>query len=239
MGVTLTAVDVSVIIPTINESENISRLIFDLHEGLARNGMKYEVIVVDDDSTDDTAALVNQISARNPSIKLLSRVGRRGIGSAIFEGFLMSKGRIIVTMDADFSHPPESVHKLVNAMGQSDVAVGSRYMPGGKMNAPLSRRVLSLVLNKVLRIILNLTVHDCTGGFISLKRTVFDAIGEINAKSGDFSFEIIYKSMMAGFTITEIPFVYRWRTTGKSKTNIVKFGLVYLRSAINLKLHSF
>jgi dolichol-phosphate mannosyltransferase len=112
-------------------------------------------------------------------------------------------------------------------------------MPGGKMKAPLSRRVLSLMLNKVLRLILNLTVHDCTGGFIALKRTVFDAIGEIKAKSGDFSFEIIYKSKMAGFTLKEIPFVYRWRTTGKSKTNILKFGWVYLRSAINLKLHSF
>jgi dolichol-phosphate mannosyltransferase len=77
MGVALTAVDVSVIIPTVNESENISRLIFDLHEGLARNGMKHEVIVVDDDSTDDTAALVSQISVVNPGIKLLSRMGRR------------------------------------------------------------------------------------------------------------------------------------------------------------------
>ena len=239
MGVALTAVDVSVIIPTVNESENISKLIFDLHEGLALNGVKHEVIVVDDDSTDDTATLVTQISAVNPSIKLLSRMGRRGIGSAIFEGFLISTGRIIVTMDADFSHPPKSVHTLVNAMGQYDVAVGSRYMPGGKMNAPLSRRFLSLVLNKILRLILSLTVHDCTGGFIALKRAVFDVIGEIKAKSGDFSFEIIYKSKMAGFTLTEIPFIYRWRTTGKSKTNIVKFGWEYLRSAINLKLHSF
>ncbi len=239
MGVALTAVDVSVIIPTVNESENISKLISDLHEGLARNGVEHEVIVVDDDSTDDTANLVTQISAVNPSIKLLSRMGRRGIGSAIFEGFLISTGRIIVTMDADFSHPPKSVHTLVNAMSQYDVAVGSRYMPGGKMNAPLSRRFLSLMLNKVLRLILSLTIHDCTGGFIALKRTVFDVIGEIKAKSGDFSFEIIYKSKMAGFTLTEIPFIYRWRTTGKSKTNIVKFGWEYLRSAINLKLHSF
>jgi dolichol-phosphate mannosyltransferase len=237
-GATLTTVDVSVIIPTVNESENISQLLFDLHDGLARNGLSHEVIVVDDDSTDDTAVLVRQMSTANSSIKLLSRLGRRGIGSAIFEGFLRSTGQIIVTMDADFSHPPEAVHTLVHAMGQYDVAVGSRYMPGGTMHAPLSRRLLSLLLNKALRRILSLTVHDCTGGFIALKRTVFDAIGEIKAKSGDFSFEIIYKSTRAGFTLTEIPFVYRWRITGKSKTNIVKFGWEYLHSALTLKLHS-
>ncbi len=231
----MTTVDVSVIIPTVNESENISQLLFDLHAGLARNGLSHEVIVVDDDSEDDTAALVQQMAAENSSIHLLSRPGRRGIGSAIFEGFLRSTGRVIVTMDADFSHPPEAVHTLVDAMEEYDVAVGSRYMPGGKMNGPLSRRLLSRLLNKVLRVLLNLTVHDCTGGFIALKRIVFDAIGEITATSGDFSFEIIYKSTKAGFTVTEIPFVYHWRTTGKSKTNVVKFGWTYLHSAFALK----
>lgn len=227
----------SVIIPTFNESENIGKLLIDLNQGLDSSRIKYELIIVDDDSSDDTATIVSQFSKADPRIKFISRKGKRGIGSAIFDGFLKSEGEVIVTMDADFSHPPESVIALIKAMNKYDVAVGSRYVSGGEMNGPLTRRVLSKMLNSVIVLILNLNIHDCTGGFMALKRKVFNSIDKIAGKSGDFSFEIIYKAKRAGFKITEIPFIYRWRTKGKTKTNVLKFGFEYLRSAIILRLH--
>jgi len=233
--ITLVYVYASVIIPTLNEGDNIENLVDQINQGLDYGGINHETIVVDDNSSDGTPFIVNNLCSKNPQNKLISINEKRGIGSAISEGFLKSKGNIIVTMDADFSHPPESVISLIKAIGDGDVVVGSRYMNGGKMNGPLTRRILSQILNRILNLILGLKVHDCTGGFIALRRDVLNSIGEIKAKSGDFSFEIIYKAKQAGFTITEIPFVYHWRTKGKTKTNIFKFGFNYLRSAIYLK----
>ena len=229
----------SVIIPTFNEGDNIGSLLTDLNQGLDRSGIGHEIIIVDDDSPDETVAIVSQLSEADQRIKLISRKGKRGIGSAIFEGFTESEGKVIVTMDADFSHPPESVIKLIEAVNKCDVAVGSRYISGGEMNGPLVRRVLSRMLNTVLVLILGLNIHDCTGGFIALGRDVFNSIDTITGKSGDFSFEIIYKAKKAGFKIIEVPFIYRWRTKGKTKTNVLKFGFEYLRSAINLRLSPY
>ncbi len=234
---TLSPVHASVIIPTFNESENIGKLLIDLDQGLENSWIKHEIIVVDDDSPDGTANIVSGLSYADPHIKLISRKEKKGIGSAISDGFMSSKGSIIVTMDADFSHPPNSVITLIEAMKKVDVAVGSRYINGGKMNGPLTRRVLSRILNSVLVLILGLNVHDCTGGFIALRREVFNSINKITGKSGDFSFEIIYKAKKAGFKIIEFPFIYNWRTKGKTKTNVLKFGFEYLQSAVNLRLN--
>jgi dolichol-phosphate mannosyltransferase len=97
-----------VIIPTLNESDNIEELLVKLNQGLDRGGIRHETIVVDDDSSDETAAVVSKLSSTNPHIRLISRKGEKGIGSAIFYGFMRSKGDVIVTMDADFSHNPKT-----------------------------------------------------------------------------------------------------------------------------------
>jgi len=234
----LDAIYASVIIPTLNESDNIEELVVKINQGLDSGGIRHETIVVDDDSSDGTPTIVNKLSKKNPRNRLISRNRKEGFGSAIFDGFIKSKGDVIVTMDADFSHPPESIISLIKAVGDDDVVVGSRYIDGGKMNGPLYRKLLSQIINRVIILILDLKIHDCTGGFIALKREVFNSIGEIKAKSGDFSFEIIYKAKKAGFKIIEIPFVYEWRRKGKTKTNVLKFGYNYLKSAISLKWHS-
>ena len=231
-------VEISIIIPTFNEGDNIGQLLIDLNQGLDRYGVTHEIIVVDDNSPDDTVMIVSRQADRDRRIKLVSRRGERGIGSAIYDGLKRSSGKIIITMDADFSHPPESVIKLVESMKNYDLSVGSRYVKGGKMNGPFTRRVLSRSLNKILVLILGLHVHDCTGGFLALGRKVLNSIDKIESRSGDFSFEIIYKAKIAGFKITEIPFEYKWRTKGKTKTKVFKFGVTYLLSAINLKLSS-
>lgn len=227
----------SVLIPTYNEDENIGELLTNLNQGLDLFRIDHEIIVIDDNSADKTSTIVSQLSNMDKRIKLISRKGKRGIGSAILEGFLNSEGNVIVTMDADFSHPPESVIKLVAAIDKYDLVIGSRYVSGGKMNGPLSRRVLSKMLNDIIALILGLKVHDCTGGFLAIDRRVISSVDKIEGKSGDFSFEIIYKAKKAGFKITEIPFIYKWRTKGQTKTNIFKFGFEYLSSAINLRLH--
>jgi len=227
----------SVVIPTYNEDKNIGELITNLSQGLDHSKIKHEIIVVDDNSADETFTIVNNLSKTDNRIKLISRKDKRGIGSAIFEGFEKSQGNILVTMDGDFSHPPASVIKLVGAMDEYDLAIGSRYICGGKMNGPLYRRVFSKMLNEILALILGFNIHDCTGGFLAFERKVIDSLDKIEGKSGDFSFEIIYKARKAGFKIIEVPFIYSWRINGNSKTNVLKFGFEYIRSAINLRLN--
>lgn len=183
----------SVVIPTYNEDENIGELVTNLNQGLDRSKIKHEIIVVDDDSADETFTIVSKLSKMDNRIKLISRKGKRGIGSAIFEGFEKSQGNVLVTMDADFSHPPESVIKLVGAMDKYDLAIGSRYVCGGKMNGPLYRRVLSKMLNGILALILGLKVHDCTGGFLAFERKVMSSVDKIEGKSGDFSLKSFIK----------------------------------------------
>jgi dolichol-phosphate mannosyltransferase len=202
---------------------------------------EFDLLIIDDNSPDGTGTIIKSLRNEfNDRLNLIERPGKLGLGTAYITGFawaLERKYDFIFEMDADFSHPPESVISLIKAAGDSDVVVGSRYMDGGEMNGPLVRRVLSRILNRILNLILGLKVHDCTGGFIALRREVLGSIGEIKAKSGDFSFEIIYKAKKAGYKITEIPFVYQWRIKGKTKTNVVKFGFNYLQSAIELRWH--
>lgn len=230
-------VDISVVIPTFNEEENIEKLLRGIDDALANDGYQREIVVVDDNSPDGTSELVSKLSREIPSVKLICRSQRLGIGSAIVDGMKNSSGKIIVTMDADFSHPPESIPELLAAVKDYDIVVGSRYVKGGGMNAPFSRIFLSRLLNRVRRLILGLKIRDLTGGFMAIKREVIPSIDTVRGKYGDYAFDLLYKAKKAGFKIIEAPFTYEWRINGQTKTSILRFGPTYLRSALRIRFN--
>src|SRR3990172_1729589 len=121
---------VSVLVPTYNEAENIGGLLTELAQAL--KGFGYEIIVIDDNSPDGTGGIVAQYQKQSSRVKLVSRPGKMGLGSAVVEGFLRSEGELVVMMDADFSHRPSELPRLLEASQKADIVVGSRYIPGGR-----------------------------------------------------------------------------------------------------------
>lgn len=229
--------DVSVVIPTFNERKNLDELTYKLHDSLERTGYIHEIIFVDDNSPDGTAQEIGKIAEKISCIKLVNRSNKMGVGSAVVEGVENSLGKIIITMDADLSHPPDSIAFLLANIEEWDIIVGSRYVKGGRMYSPLLRLLLSKFLNWTIRSILGLNIQDCTGGFMAVKREVFDSVGNIMGKYGNYAFELLYKAKRLGFKIKEVPFTYVWRERGNSKTNILQYGWTYIFSALNLPIN--
>lgn len=224
---------VSVILPTYNEEELIAKLLKKLIFYL--NGKDYEIIVVDDDSNDKTPKIIDKF-AKKYDIIALHRYGVKGIFSALKDGVKLSHGKVIVLMDADFSHPPEKVPELLKYIPEYDLVSGSRFIKGSKIIAPLPRKLATICLNKVLRIILRLKPKDLTGAFHAIKRDKFYQINfRYDAIWGEFDMELFYEAIKKGFKIKEIPFTYDFRKEGTSKSeNLIKYGFVYLIRAIKI-----
>jgi len=160
--------DVSVVVPTYNERDTLPELVQALHRAL---GEGYEVVVVDDSSPDGTADLAREL-ARSYPVRVVQRPGKHGLGSAVLEGARAASGSVVVVMDADLSHPPDAVPRLVETVRSgADVAVGSRYAPGGGIRAwPLHRRLMSRVAVVLARWWLREKVQDPVSGFFAVRR---------------------------------------------------------------------
>jgi len=211
-----------VVIPTYNERENIERLcreVLGLAEGL-------EVLVVDDNSPDGTAEVVGELSSVEPRLHLLRRKGKLGLGTAHIAGHRWALQRDyerVVTMDADFSHPPERIPALIEASRDFDVVVGSRYVPGGGWQGwPLRRVMLSSASNWVARTALRLEPRDCTGAFRCFRREVIRQIPFQNIRARGYSFmeEMLWQCSGRGLRIGEVPIVFVDRTEGTSKISL-------------------
>lgn len=209
------------IVPTYNESENI-RIVIDIVMSLEVPDL--DILVVDDNSPDGTAAIVEEIAARNKHVHLLKRAGKMGLGTAYVAGFkhaLRHGYDFIMEMDADLSHDPHAIPQFLVAIKEADLVIGSRYL--GKVanvvNWPLSRLILSKGASLYTRIITGLPVHDPTGGFKCFRRSVLEALNLDEIRSGGYSFQIEmnFKAWHKGFRVKEIPIVFIDRTVGKSK----------------------
>ncbi|HOI11337.1 MAG TPA: polyprenol monophosphomannose synthase, partial [Myxococcota bacterium] len=165
-----------VVIPTYNEAENVALLIPQIHELLP----ELDVLVVDDNSPDGTGAIVADLAAKDPRIKLLSREGKQGLGRAYVAGFkrCLAEGYdLICQMDCDFSHQPKYLVQILDVIRDADVVIGSRYIRGGATEDwPLRRKILSKGGNFYARTILGIRVTDLTGGFKCWRREVLEAI---------------------------------------------------------------
>ena len=208
-----------VIIPTYNEAENIENII----STTLRVQPGIHILVIDDNSPDGTADKVKSLQKTNPDIFMIQRSGKQGLGTAYVAGFkfaLKNGYTYIFEMDADFSHDPKEIPNFLQAMGQADLVVGSRYIKGvNVVNWPLSRLLLSYFANRYTRFITGLPMCDSTGGYKCFRREVLESINLDKIHSGGYSFQIEmnFKAWKNGFRIKEIPIIFIDRAIGKSK----------------------
>lgn len=208
-----------VIIPTYNEMENIPNLI----PKILQKDEGIEVLIVDDNSPDGTAAFVEDESKLNSRVHLIKRNAKLGLGTAYIEGFkyaLKNGYDFIFEMDADFSHNPKELINFLREIESADLVLGSRYKSGvNVVNWPMKRLLLSYFANVYTRIITGLPVKDATGGFKCFRREVLEAIDFNNVKSNGYAFQIemTFKAWKKGFRIKEISITFIDRVKGTSK----------------------
>ena len=199
-------------------------------------GFPLEVIIVDDNSPDGTGEIADRLAKEVSSVKVIHRPAKMGLGSAIKVGSTFASYDRLVVMDADFSHPPLEIPKLVSKLDQADIVVASRYVKNGKMNAPYHRVLASKFINYLVRWLAGLKVRDCTGGFHAMKKSVLDGL-DVQARGGEYDIELLTKAQRKGYSIIEVPFSYEYRTHGASKTK-ARYGITYLLTALKLRFSS-
>ncbi len=209
-----------VVMPTYNEAENITRIIPEV----LKQDPRLDILVVDDNSPDGTARLVKDLQNQQPQrIFLLERPGKAGLGRAYIAGFkyALEKGyAYILEMDADFSHDPVVLPRLLAAIQEADLVLGSRYITGvNVINWPLKRLLLSYCASIYTRIITGLPVKDPTGGYKCFRRQVLERIDLDRVHSNGYSFQIemSFRAWKKGFRVKEIPIIFIDRVGGKSK----------------------
>ena len=208
-----------IIIPTYNELENISALIEQIL-GIVPNA---DVLVVDDNSPDGTADDVMKLFGADARCSVLRRKGPRGLGRSLVDGYryaLAHEYARLVQMDADFSHDPKSLPRLINASASFDVVIGSRYCQGGgTRNWAWHRRLLSRFANRYVSLITGMTITDATSGFRCYSRRALETIlaNPIDAEGYSIQVEAIYRAQKTGLSITELPIIFVERREGTSK----------------------
>lgn len=201
----------SIIIPTYNERENVLPLVGRI--GRSVRG-EYELVIVDDNSPDGTAAEAEALSNSYP-LRVVKRKGKLGLTSAVIDGVAASKGALIVVMDADLSHPPEKIPELAEALSKSDLAVGSRMAKGGSVESwPMHRRVISKCAELAARLVIRCGTSDPLSGFFAAKREIFLKT-RFRTKGYKLLLNILEDN--PGLRITDVPYVFRDRHAGKTK----------------------
>lgn len=208
-----------VIIPTYNEIDNIARII----AAVLEQAPELEILVMDDNSPDGTAVAVQGIMLEEPRVHLIQRPGKLGLGSAYVTGFkfaLENGYDYILEMDADFSHNPSDLPRLLEAAQTRDIAIGSRYCQGVNIvNWPFKRLLISYFASKYVRVITGMPIKDPTAGFKCFHRRVLEAIDLDRILSDGYAFQIEmhFRAWVKGFRIKEVPIVFTERVNGVSK----------------------
>jgi len=221
--------DTLVIIPTYNEKENIQAII----EAVFKQKKKFHILVVDDNSPDSTAEIVERlITQYSDALFIEKRMGKNGLGTAYIHGFkwaIQKKYDYIIEMDADFSHNPKDLVRLYEACEKegADVSIGSRYSQGvNVVNWPMKRVLLSYFASKYVRFITRIPIHDTTAGFVCYKRSVLETIklNKIRFVGYAFQIEMKFKAWKHNFKIKEVSVIFTDRTEGTSK---MSDGIIY------------
>ena len=211
-----------VVVPTYNEKENIEAFT----EAVFTHLPSAHILIVDDNSPDGTGAIADRLAEANPAIFVLHRTQKEGLGRAYVAGFQWALQRdyaFIIQMDADFSHDPKDLPRLLGATEAADLVIGSRYKGGCRvLNWPLGRLMLSYGAGIYVRLFTRMPVMDPTGGFKCFHRTVLEAIqlDQIAAEGYGFQIEVTHTAWRKGFTIKEIPIVFADRVAGTSKMSL-------------------
>ncbi len=220
------------VVPTYNEVENLEWIV----ERLLRAVPETHVLVVDDDSPDGTGDLADELADNDADgrVHVLHRAEKNGLGAAYVAGFRWGLDRdygVLVEMDADGSHAPEDLPRILDALTDADLAIGSRYVPGGKVvNWPKRRYFLSWGANVYSRVALGAKVKDITGGFRAYRRAALEKIRIDNVASQGYCFQIDlgWRTIEAGFTVVEVPITFTERVHGQSKMSgdIIREALI-------------
>ena len=237
---------VAVILPTYNERENVGRLFERLEPLRSEQGMDLQLLFVDDGSPDGTGAEIGKLAREHAHVHLLEREGKLGLGTAYLDGFRRAietiDPAVFVQMDSDLQHPPEKVKPLVEAVtGGADVAVGSRYVPGGSFEGLKgSRKLVSKGANWLARSVLGLSVHDTTTGFKALDRRAVETLLAARMHSSGFIFQVesLYVFKQNGLRMVEVPFVFELRERGESKMS-EKEVWEFFRSVLAMRLRDY
>jgi dolichol-phosphate mannosyltransferase len=212
--------DIWLVLPTYDEASNLERIVTAACEQLPDAA---RILIVDDNSPDGTGEIADRLEAELAGVSVLHRARKEGIGPAYVAGFrrALSKGaELIAQMDADFSHDPADLPRLLEAAAAADLVLGSRYVDGGGVAdwGPL-RRAISRGGSAYARSVLGVSVRDLTGGFKVFRRRVLEAIdlGSIASTGYAFQVETTYRAVRAGFRVVEVPITFTERRVGESK----------------------
>ncbi|MFA5862133.1 MAG: polyprenol monophosphomannose synthase [Candidatus Thermoplasmatota archaeon] len=225
---------VSIVVPTYNERQNLTRLVAAIQ---AHVRVPYEIVIVDDSSPDGTADLARDLAREHP-VRLVSRPAKAGLGSAYRDGFKAARGDLVFEMDADLSHDPRFVPALIDAVesGGADVAVGSRYVPGGRVIGwSRYRRLVSGVGNMLARVVLRPGARDVTSGYRCYSRAAADLVQSVESDGYAFQVEALFVARSQGLRIVEVPITFENRVVGKSKLGAGEFGR-FLQTLVRLRL---
>ncbi|MBV9616165.1 MAG: polyprenol monophosphomannose synthase [Ktedonobacteraceae bacterium] len=221
-----------IIIPTYNEVENLQSLLADIFSYAPET----HILIVDDNSPDGTGKLADEMSAQNPRISVMHRTGKLGLGTAYIAGFKYAIANgydAAFEMDADFSHDPKYLPDFLKAIKSADLVIGSRYIKGGSTpNWSLLRRFISGGGNIYTRLVLGISVHDCTAGYRCYRREVLENLDldTVQALGYAFQVEMAYRVFKKGYRIVETPIVFMDRRLGQSKMS----GNIFIEGFISV-----
>ncbi|MEV0848733.1 polyprenol monophosphomannose synthase [Streptomyces sp. NPDC049954] len=208
-----------VIIPTYNEAENVRAIV----ERTRTAVPEAHVLIADDNSPDGTGGIADELAGADPAVKVLHRAGKEGLGAAYLAGFAWGIEHgygVLAEMDADGSHQPEELPRLLTALKNADLVLGSRWMPGGRVvNWPKSRELLSRGGSTYSRLLLDVPIRDVTGGFRAFRAETLRGLGldEVSSQGYCFQVDLARRALGAGYTVVEVPITFVERERGDSK----------------------
>lgn len=219
--------EITVVIPALNERENLELLLPLIQDTVAELQLNAEIIVVDGGSHDGSQLAAQKLGAR------VVEQTERGYGGALLAGFAAASAPYVVTMDADLSHPPKFLRDFWDQRLEADLLVASRYVAGGRADMGISRRVLSTILNRTYALLLGIKLRDLSSGFRMYQRQVVAKL-DLQARDFDVLEEILVKIYVDGGRIREVPFHYQVRNSGESHAKLIKFGWAYLKTLLRM-----
>jgi dolichol-phosphate mannosyltransferase len=229
---------ISVVLPTYNEREGIAELVAEILAVTRAAGLDPEVLIVDDDSPDGTAAHVEEVFRADAAVRVHVRRGERGLASAVHRGIREARGDVVAVMDSDGNHDPALLPLMARCAQDFDVVVGSRYVLGGGMLTSRFRYWGSYAFNILIRTILGLRIHDNLSGYLVFRPGGLRGLdaGAVFYGYGDYAIRLLHHVVRHGGRVLEIPTVYRFRKGGESKTRFFAYSWTYLASVLRLRV---
>lgn len=221
----------SVVIPMFNEADNVRATIARVEQVLSSHSGNYEIVAVNDGSTDNTLAILEDMATEDKRLRVVSYPRNMGRGMALRTGFREARGDIVVSIDADLSYDPKYIFDLVGVLENEedvDVVLASPYMPGGGVkDVPALRLMVSKIGNRILRLAMPNRIYTSTGIFRAYRRKVLDSL-ELESDGKEIHLEILSKAIALGYRVREVPAVLTGRKKGKSKFKFRKTAITHL-----------